>query len=209
MNAGDNEGKQAANVALDDAECSITGNFERPLPCKCKPFDQLLTISGICPPEKLECFLDCGDIRRWTQIFVPEVLCIPRQKPDIEQLISISAAVEILSQRVICTPGDPCFTLTNEECTDLTGKKLIINGVIQQKIVYASATEEQSVHSVHFDIPFSAFIVLCPDDCLKSKFLVDTCIEDIYVTKIEPRKIFKNITLVIRAVPVICPEICI
>jgi hypothetical protein len=136
-------------------------------------------------------------------------LCIPCQKPDIEQLISISAVVEIISQQVIRTPGECHMVLTNEECTDLTGKKLIIEGVLQQKIVYAAAVEEQSVHSVHFDVPFSAFIVLAPHDPLTREFKIDVCIEDIFIADLTPRKIFKNVTLVIRALPIVNSKICI
>lgn len=191
------------------ADGSATRKFGKPDYCGYEKNDHLLIINGVCPKHELECFLDCGHIRRWTQIFIPEVLCIPCPKPDIEQLISISAVVEILSQRVIRTPGEYGLPLTNEECTDITGRKLIIEGVLRQKIVYAAAVKEQSVHSVHFDVPFSAFIVLSPCDPLTSKFKIDVCIEDIFVTDVAPRKIFKNVSLVIRALPIMCPEICI
>ncbi len=191
------------------ADCTGTRSFEKSSPCGCEKNDPLLIINGVCCKDELECFLDCGNIRRWTQVFIPEVLCIPCPKPDIEQLISISAIVEILSQRVIRTPGECDFSLTNEECTDITGRKLIIEGVLRQKIVYAAAVKAQSVHSVHFDIPFSAFIVLSPCDPLTRKFKIDVCIEDIFVTDIAPRKIVKNVSFVIRALPIVCPEICI
>ena len=205
MSTCDNDCKKECKATVGTAECSITGKFERPTRCECEQIDPQLIINGICPSEQLECFLECGDIRRWTQIFVPEVLCIPHQKPDIEQLLSVSAVVEIISQHVVRTPGDDHMTFTNEECTDLTGKKLIIEGILQQKIVYAAAVEEQSVHSAHFDVPFSAFIVLAPNDPLSRKFKISSCIEDIFVTNITPRKIFKNVTLVIKALPIICP----
>ncbi|MBP2637381.1 MAG: hypothetical protein H6Q72_3288 [Firmicutes bacterium] len=196
-------------VTIGNVECSIAGNFERPSPSDCEQPDQMVIINGVCPKEQLEKFLDFGCIRRWTQLFIPEVLCIPCQKPDIEQIISISASIEIISQQVIRTPGDDCMVFTNEECTNLTGRKLVVEGVLQQKIVYAAAVEEQSVHAAHFDVPFSAFIILAPDDPPTRKFKIDACIEDIYVAEITPRQIFKNVTLVIRALPVISPEICI
>ncbi|HUS88266.1 MAG TPA: hypothetical protein VMW91_02660, partial [Desulfosporosinus sp.] len=31
--------------------------------------------------------------KRWTQLFIPEVLCIPHQKPDVEQLLSVTSAL--------------------------------------------------------------------------------------------------------------------
>ncbi|QDR82807.1 DUF3794 domain-containing protein [Sporomusa termitida] len=199
------EGEEST-VAVDG---NVTKKFEKSLACGCEKNDHMLIINGVCSKDELQCFLDCGNIRRWTQVFIPEVLCIPCPKPDIEQLISISALVEILSQRVIRTPGEYGLPLTNEECTDITGRKLIIEGVLRQKIIYAAAVKEQSVHSVHFDVPFSAFIVLSPCDPLTRKFEIDVCIEDIFVTDIAPRKIFKNVSFVIRALPIMCPEICI
>lgn len=195
-------------ITVESVDCTTTGNFEKPLRSECQERDQLLTINGLCSREKIENFLDSGCIRRWTEILVPEVLCIPDAKPDIEQLISISSTVEIISQRVISTPvktsghslRPPIF---NQEGTALTGSKLVVEGILRQKIVY-SAVQTQRVHSVHFDVPFSAFIVLDPRDTLTRKFRVDTCIEDIYVKDITARKIFKNVTLIIRAMPLVC-----
>ncbi len=202
------ERKNDCKVTVETVDCTVTGNFEGLLRCKCEERDQLLVINGVCPREKLEGFLDNGCIRRWTELVVTEVLCIPEAKPDIEQLISISSVVEIISSRVINTPvkttnpklQPPIF---NQEGTALTGRKLVIEGILRQKIVY-SAVETQRVHSVHFDVPFSAFIILDPCDSLTTEFKVDACIEDIFVTDITPRKIFKNVTLIIRALPLVC-----
>lgn len=195
------------NTVIEYVDSRVMGKFERPMQPECKDRGQLLTINGICSPEKLEDFLDDGRIRRWTELVVPEVLCIPSVKPDIEQLISISAAVELICERVISTPfkttNSKLFPpIFNQEGTAITGKKLVLEGVLSQKIVY-SAAQTQSVHAVHFDTPFSAFIVLDPQDPLTRKFKVDVCIEDIFVTDITQRTIFKNVTLVIRALPLL------
>ncbi len=206
--SGTQECKIDCNVTIETVDCTITGNFEGPLRCECEERDPLLIINGVCSREKLECFLDDGRIRRWTELVVQEVLCIPEVKPDIEQLISISSVVEIISQRVINTPvrtnipnlRPPIF---NQEGTALTGRKLVIEGILRQKVVY-SAMLTQSVHSVHFDVPFSAFIVLESCDPLTGQFKVDACIEDIFITDITTRKIFKNVTLIIRALPLEC-----
>lgn len=192
---------------IENPDCIVMGNFENPMRSECEEQDQLLIINGICGREKIENFLAEGDIRRWTELVVPEVLCIPKVKPDVEHLISISSIVEIISQRVINTPlkttspklFPPIF---NQEGTAITGIKLVVEGVLRQKIIY-SAAKTQSVHAIHFDMPFSAFIVLDPQDCITRKFKVDVCIEDIFVTDITPRKIFKNVVLIIRALPLV------
>ncbi|WP_371364193.1 hypothetical protein SRRS_50150 [Sporomusa rhizae] len=193
------------NAAIDYVDCRVMGTFENPMRSDSKDRTQLLTINGICPREKLEDFLDDGRIRRWTELVVPEVLCIPSYKPDIEQIISISLVVEIICERVINTPfktNNPRLSppIFNQEGTAITGKKLLVEGVLRQKIVYATI-ETQSVHAVHFDTPFSAFIVLEPQDSSAKKFKVDVCIEDVFVTDITSRTIIKNVTLVIRALP--------
>lgn len=193
------------SAAIEYVDCRVMGKFQNPMRSECKERTRLMTINGICPREKLEDFLDDGNIRRWTELVVPEVLCIPSYKPDIEQIISISSVVELICQRVIQTPFKASKStvippIFNQEGTAITGKKLVIEGVLRQKIVY-SAAQEQRVHAVHFDTPFSAFIVLDPHDSPIRKFKVDVCIEDIFVTDITARKIFKNVTLIIRAVP--------
>lgn len=48
----------------------------------------------------------------------------------------------------------------NEEGTCLTGRKLVIEGFLNQKVVYTGEVETQSVHSAHYSVPFSAFIIV-------------------------------------------------
>jgi hypothetical protein len=47
----------------------------------------------------------------------------------------------------------------NEEGTYLTGRKLIVEGVLRQKVVYTGLVRDQSVHSVHKTVPFTAYII--------------------------------------------------
>ena len=127
---------------------------------------------------------------------------------------------------------DPLNTLPNEEGTCLTGRKLIVEGNLLQKIVYTADVEVQSVHSAHYEIPFSAFVipytkvegdpkdykVIDPTDPanwititaykadelmidLCEDFCVDAYIEDIYITPLDCRTMFKNVTLFLRAKP--------
>ena len=52
------------------------------------------------------------------------------------------------------------FTLIpNEEGTCLSGRKLIIEGTLKQKVVYTGLVPSQSVHSVHNEVPFTAYII--------------------------------------------------
>ncbi len=195
-------------AAMGTVSCQNAGMFQHPIPCEC-PDEQLFIVKGACSQSKVEILLTSTNERKWTQLFVPEVLCIPCPKPDIEQLLSVSSIVQILSTRIIRTPvlkdssGNP-ITIRNQEGLFTTGRKLVIEGLLRQKVVYVAALPEQSVHSAHFDVPFSAFIILENNEPLTRKYTIEACIEDIFITQITARQIFKNVTLFLKATPLVC-----
>lgn len=133
-----------------------------------------------------------------------------------------------------CDPGSAFELIPNAEGTCLSGRKLIIDGQINQKIVYTAEVESQSVHSAHYEFPFLAFIIPYPkfegltykegivvydpetdsskvingyiydpaiginvDLC--EDFVIEKCIEDIFVYALDKRTIFKNVTLFLKA----------
>ncbi|MCC0634599.1 DUF3794 domain-containing protein [Clostridioides sp. ZZV15-6388] len=142
--------------------------------------------------------------------------------------------VESLSRIPIDCENTSAFTiLQNAEGTCLNGRKLIVNGLLKQKIVYTALVDEQSVHSAHYEVPFLAYIIpYAKFECLTyeegivisppgkpivtingyrynpklgievdlcEEFIVNSCIEDIYVNDLDKRTIFKNITLFLKA----------
>lgn len=78
-----------------------------------------------------------------TQYIVEEKLVIPDAKPDVEQVNTVMIEAKITDFRTITTP---------------VGLKVIIDGIINQKLIYTAADVVQSVHSVHFQEPFCTFI---------------------------------------------------
>lgn len=50
--------------------------------------------------------------------------------------------------------------LQNEEGTCLTGRKLIVEGLLNQRAIYTANVDEQSVHSAHYLVAFSASIIV-------------------------------------------------
>ena len=132
-------------------------------------------------------------ISAFKQISLDEYLEIPTQKPDMEQLNEISGKVEILNCHVIQTTK-----ATSKEGQILSGYKLVVHGMLKQVIQY-TATETQAIHSAHYDVPFSTFIVLPPDYTVGSKIEVEGIIEDIYYNKIDERTFFKNATVLVLA----------
>ena len=80
---------------------------------------------------------------RYNQFTVEELLTIPAAKPDIEQINSVMIEAAVTDFRSIATP---------------VGLKVIINGTLNQKVIYTAADPSQSVHSAHFLVPFCTFI---------------------------------------------------
>lgn len=113
--------------------------------------------------------------------------------------------------------------IPNEEGTLLTGRKLIVEGIINQKVVYTALLPTQPVHSAHYSIPFSAYMIAyakfegmtynLENDCfsytpgqpivvdLNEEFNVIPYIEDIFAYALDERTIFKNVTLFLKAQP--------
>lgn len=160
----------------------------------CEDFDSV-SVKGVTPGDVL---LGITTGTMWTQMIVSENLVLPEKKPDIEQINGLVSHVDIISKRVVRTPGP---TGNNWEDTMLTGRKLIIEGVLKQKISYTAEVEDgsQPLHSAHFDIPFSAFIVVAPDTPTNAVFRVEAYIEDIFICAIDPRQVFKNSIIFIKA----------
>jgi len=80
---------------------------------------------------------------RFTQFITEETLIIPEQKPDIGQITSLMAEASITNYRAIITP---------------TGLKVIVNGELNEKVIYTADEPTQSVHSAHFVNQFCTFI---------------------------------------------------
>lgn len=135
------------------------------------------------------------DLRILKQFSVDENLTIPEQKPDAEDLLDVTVEVEITSTTIIKTP-----VVTSYEGQRLTGWKVIVEGKLKQIVTYIADVPQQSVHSAHFDVPFSTFLVLPEDFQQCQKLRVVGYIEDVYSQLLDPRTIFKNVTLRIEGI---------
>lgn len=81
----------------------------------------------------------------YKQFSIHEHLCVPEAKPDIEDILEVNAYPFIDKCKMIDTPF---------------GKKIIIMGRIEQKILYVADVSCQSVHFFHTVEPFCTFIEL-------------------------------------------------
>lgn len=145
--------------------------------------------------------------------------------PILNELITSIGQILTSITSLLNTLCPNCIRLIpNEEGTFLTGRKLIVEGIINQKVVYTALVPDQSVHSAHYSIPFSAYIIAyakfedltynLENNCfsyspnqpivvdLSEEFAVTPYIEDIFAYALDERTIFKNITLFLKAQPV-------
>ena len=169
----------------------------------------LINVTGICDVCKIE----LHDDDSWTELIVPASLALPKEKPDIEQLISSKVIVRIIRQKVIVTPSTEIAP--NFEGKLLTGRKLVVEGELCQSITYTADLCNQPVHSAHFIIPFSAYIVIpkcvriidkftCCEKMIDSLFIhfqVNPCVENVFIQEISKRQIIQNVLLFLHAIP--------
>ena len=169
----------------------------------------LVTVAGLCDLKGKN--FQKGVDNYWTQISIQEHLTIPDRKPEIKQITAINVAVRIIREKVIVTPcTDSC---PNFEGKLLTGRKLVIEGELCQTISYSIDCGEEPVHSVHFAVPFSAYIVIPKKvnvsykgqekeiDSLNINYQINACLEDVFVKQNSPRQVFDNVLLLLQAIP--------
>lgn len=191
--------------------CDYTTSTRYNFFSKCTIQVEDINTVGSYPQNKIEKVLSCfQDGDKWTEFFIPEIVDIPVQKPDIEGLVEVHSCIDIISQRVVKTPIVTGYTtakgvpilgedIGNGECTNLTGKKLVIEGLLKQRVIYTALEAEQSLHSANYTIPFSAFIIVEGDTLLSQKFKITPYIEDIFAYSLSERSVFKNTTIFIKA----------
>lgn len=175
----------------------------------------LVDITGICDPDDVTAVI--SQYPYWFQMYLPEIVKIPPQKPDAEQINSLNASVSILRTKVIKTPISPVDAngkfIPSLEGKISTGRKIIVEGQLCQKVTYTATDDVQSVHSAHFYVPFSSYIVVPKTisftngtttvtvDSLDIEFQVNACIENLSIQMLDPRTILKQVTLLLYAVP--------
>lgn len=137
----------------------------------------------------------------FTQISIPEILTIPEQKPDIEELVSVTVEPEIVASHLIDTP-----CVISYEGQLLSGKKLIVEVKLKEKITYIADEPTQSNHAAHFDQAVKSIFIVLPEELAgtpiqtllqQNMIVVTPYIEDIFVMMRDKRTIFKNITMLI------------
>ncbi len=137
-------------------------------------------------------------VNAFKEIMLEEHIHLKECFPNIEQITRVTACVEIKNSYVIDTPvskrGKKNEVL-NPSGQIVTGKKLVIEGVIHQTINYVADNCEQNVMVIDNDCCFGTFVVLPYSANPNNIFTVVPYIEDIIVDAIGPRDIMKCVSL--------------
>ncbi|MGL4798623.1 MAG: DUF3794 domain-containing protein [Cellulosilyticaceae bacterium] len=131
------------------------------------------------------------------QMNIDTILCLPDCKVDIESILKIASEVKIDYTRVIHTPKGKSL-----EGNTLTGKKIIVEGHVEQKVQYVACEEAQSIHITSFSTPFMTYIVLPADYICCGEMIASGFVEDVTAQLESCRQIYMNMTLFVAA------EIC-
>lgn len=149
-----------------------------------------------------------SDPKYFTQVSIPETLCIPNPKPDMEQLLSVAVDPVVEAVKLIDTP----VALSNEG-QNLSGCKLIIELKLREKVKYVADEPTQTVHAAHYENVLKSIFVVVPCEVNdipvrnlleRNRVIVTPYIEDIYAEMVDKRTIFKNIIVFVDVKFIAC-----
>lgn len=132
--------------------------------------------------------------KNFKQMNVDYTFCIPKEKPNIDQLLKVWAETTILSSILLKTPVG-----TSLEGQVVTGYKLLVTGEINIKIEYIACDYVGSVHTAHTTFPFSGYIVLPADTNPYSIPRVCVIVEDVFSENLDCRCVYNNITMALMS----------
>ncbi|MGL4990546.1 MAG: SPOCS domain-containing protein [Sarcina sp.] len=147
----------------------------------------LIEYQGIDLINKDDCALTTKSFKQAT---IDVNLCVPEEKPDIEQVVKVVIKKKVVKYKIVKTPKG-----ISPEGQEITGNKLLVMGDIILKINYVADESTQSMHSFHVTVPFCEYVVLPVGFKGLSIVAPDIYIEDVYVNQQDCRSLFGNVTL--------------
>lgn len=133
-------------------------------------------------------------VTMFKQMTINRIFKIPSQKPDMEEMDDLAVEVEVLDHYVVKTAQG-----TSEEGQVLSGNKLIVHGQLRVVLEYTAEVTTQSMHSAHWSMPFTAFVIL-PRDYQEGQWIeVTVVVEDVEGMMLDERTIEANVILMVVA----------
>lgn len=140
-------------------------------------------------------------VKYFTEITFTELLEIPYEKPDVEKLLSVMVSADVISEKLIDTPVAKSY-----EGQVLSGRKLIVEVKLREKVKYVANKQCQSVHSAHYDDVIKSVFVIVPEEIdgvkvsdliRRRKYSITPYLEDVYAVMRDCRTIYKCVTLLV------------
>lgn len=160
-----------------------------------------LQTPGVYSQSKIEDVLKAGD-NMFLQFVIPEILDLPAEAPEIIQVVSVNSCIDVVSQSVIKTPTVTGYTsngvnipgqdIPNSQCTTLTGRKLVVELLLTEKISYTADLPGNPLHSVTFKFPCSTFLIIDKDTAISEYLKVTPYIVNVSCCKLSETNIFKS-----------------
>ncbi|MEG0857413.1 MAG: hypothetical protein RSG52_13140 [Terrisporobacter sp.] len=111
---------------------------------------------------------------------------------DIFEINDVKASAVATSYHIVKTPRS-----TSNEGQILSGYKLIVQGTVTQSLEYVSDYFNQGLKTSTFESIFSSYIILPKNFPIHSKLEVEPIIEDVYYYKIDSRRFFENVSMLL------------
>lgn len=134
------------------------------------------------------------DIKNFKQSNINLQLCLPKEKPNIGQILSVKIDKNISKTKLVKTPVGKSM-----EGQILTGYKLLVMGDIGFEINYVASGCNQSVHSFHGCVPFCEYVVMPEVFNVEETIVPEIYIEDIYINQKDCRCMYGSVTLMVVA----------
>lgn len=188
--------------------CGTTYGFTTSCTTITNCFNPNLQTLGVYSQSKIEDVLLPTD-KTWTMFTIPEVLDLPTGALPIDKITSVYSCIDVVSQSVVKTPTVTDFisggiiiggeTIPNSQCTTITGKKLVIELLLTEKISYISTSPTSQLYSATFKFPYSTFIIVDEDTTISNCFKISSYIINVCCSKLSETNIFKSSLVFIKA----------
>lgn len=147
----------------------------------CEEMIEVIGVSKIFPSSS----------KNFKQFQIQDTFILPVENAGIKCILRVSHKININERYLIETS-----LATSVEHQNLTGKKVMVEGELIQKIEYVANDTTESVKAAHSIVPFSTFVVLEKDFDINSDIAVTPYIEDIFAKQINEGTVLMN-TLVL------------
>lgn len=152
-----------------------------------------------------------NDVKFFSEFNYDGAIMIPKNMPDIGQVISISADYKVIDMKAVGTMKG-----ISMEGQHLTGKACAVDILLKERIMYYGDEPEQSVYILENESMISRYVAIPPliegtdiETLIKHKHLKASInVNNTAIEKVSPRSVYRNIMLHLEIYTVPTYELC-